>query len=60
MYSFGMFSMVQLGQDPKIFITGNQAKDTDTQIESNESNDLLALLLLVQCKEERDENVVEI
>lgn len=52
--------MVQLGQDPKIFITGNQAKDTDTQIESNESNYLLALLLLVQCKEERDENVVEI
>lgn len=55
-----MFSMVQLGQDPKTFFTGNQAKDTDTQSEGNKSNYLLALLLLVQCKEERDENVVEI
>lgn len=51
--------LLQLGQDPKMSITGNEAKDTDAQIEGNKSNYLLALFLLVQCKEEEDENIRE-
>lgn len=32
---FGVFNMAKLGQDPKIFVTGNEAIDTDGQIEGN-------------------------
>lgn len=41
-------------------ITGNEVKDTDAEIEGNKSNYLLALLLLIQCKEMEDENIIEI
>lgn len=54
------FSSAKLEQDPNIFITENEARDPDTQIECNKSNYLLALLSLIQCKEEEDENIIEI
>lgn len=57
---FGIFSMIKLGQDQKTFIAGNGAKNTDAQIEGNKSNYLLALLLLIQFKEEEDETIIEI
>lgn len=49
--------MVKLGQDQKIFITRNEAKDTDAQIEGSKSNYLWTLLLPIQYKE--DENIIE-